>query len=73
MVVLWLEWSNRKLTCHENRKGSANQTMVGEIAYACEKWQWRTTATENPVHGTTTSRQEAKKALLKALNAKELS
>lgn len=38
MITHWNEWSDTKLTLHENRPGKADETFLGSVHSTGEEW-----------------------------------
>lgn len=71
IVVTWSEWSDCRLTLHENRKGRSEETMVGSVVCLPNgRWEYR--SKDDKKSGIVETRAEAKRALLDALGAQEL-
>lgn len=68
MTVTWTEWSDCKLTLHENRRGTAEETRLGEVFMKSEG-VWVFKSADERVMGTRTNRDAAQKALVSQLSA----
>jgi hypothetical protein len=71
-----MEWSDNRISLHENIPGSAKDTERGWVqpvfALGKDKPDWIYRSTDGKVQGSTETRQEAMDALKQGLNATEI-